>query len=139
MDYFSSLLKFCADSALVCALIYRAPHYNKMFLQEFSELLSSLVPFYDKLLILGDFNIHVCCPSHPLINKFLQIIDSFNLVLSVSKPMHDKVHLLDLVISLGLSVTSLQIDDFCLSDHKPVLLTLFSTEILYPVVAKFIL
>lgn len=86
----------------------------------------------------------MCCPSHPLVDEFLQINGTFNLVLSVSKPAHDKGHILDLVISLGLSVTNRQIDDFCLSDHKPVLfiVTLSSTLqwlTLLPVVAKFVL
>ncbi len=39
----------------------------------------------------------------------------------MSKPPHKKGHLQGLVISLGISVSSLQIDDFYLSDHKPVL------------------
>lgn len=69
LDNFSSfevqLLKFYTDNALLCALIYRPPHNNKMFLQEFSEFLSSLFPFYDKLLILVNFNIHVLSFSSP--------------------------------------------------------------------------
>lgn len=39
----------------------------------------------------------------------------------MSKPTHDKGHILHLVISLSLSITDLQTDDFCLTDHKPVL------------------
>ena len=31
---------------------------------------------YDRVLILGDFNIHLCCPSHSLTSHFLDLIDS---------------------------------------------------------------
>lgn len=86
------LIKLGMENTFACALIYRPPHYNKMFIQEFSEFLNSLVPVDDKLLIVGDFNIHVCCPSHSLVSEFLQIIDSFNLVLSKSNPTHEKGH-----------------------------------------------
>ncbi len=40
--------------------------YNKDFIDEFTEILSVTVPTCDNFLILGDFNIHVCCPSKPL-------------------------------------------------------------------------
>lgn len=40
----------------------------------------------NRLLILGDFNIHFCCPSKPTIKEFLQIIDTFNFIQSVFGP-----------------------------------------------------
>lgn len=50
---------------IFCALIYRPPSYNKLFLKEFSDFLTTIVPNVDRLLILCDFNIHVCCPDKP--------------------------------------------------------------------------
>lgn len=41
------------------ALLNRPPKYNKDFIQEFSEFLSSMSTCCDSLVILGDFNIHV--------------------------------------------------------------------------------
>lgn len=38
------------------------------------------MPKYDPVLIVGDFNIHVCCLEIPLAREFLNIIDSFNFV-----------------------------------------------------------
>ncbi len=52
--------------------------YNKDFIYEFTAFLSVTVPTCDNFLILGDFNIHVCCPFKPLASEFLQLIDSFN-------------------------------------------------------------
>lgn len=34
---------------------------------------------YDSVLILGDFNIHVCCPSSMFTSDFIKLLDSFNL------------------------------------------------------------
>ena len=55
-----------------CAVIYRPTNYNEDFLNEYSELLdfwTEIMPKYD--LIVGDFNIHVCCPD-----KLLKMIFS---------------------------------------------------------------
>ncbi len=52
---------------LLCALIYRAPKSNKYFLTEFSDFLSILATKADNFLLLGDFNVHVCCPQKPLV------------------------------------------------------------------------
>lgn len=50
----------------------------------------------DKLLILGDFNIHVCCPSHHLEKESEQLIESFDLVQHVNGPTLERRHSLDL-------------------------------------------
>ena len=34
---------------------------------------------FDRVLILGDFNIHVCCPTQVFITDFLDVFDYFNL------------------------------------------------------------
>ena len=78
----------------------------------------------ERLLIIGDFNIHVCCDSRPLVKDFLNLIDSFNLKQSVTAPTHEKGHTLDLVLSLGLNVCISEICDVPISDHLPVMFTL---------------
>ncbi len=75
---------------------------------------------YDRLLILGDFNIHVCCPSNSLAKEFLNLIDSFNLVQSVTGSAHEHGHTLDLVLSHGFTVCDIEISDTGFSDHKSV-------------------
>lgn len=52
---------------------------------------------------------------------FLNLIDSFNLVQSVSGPTQEHGHTLDLVLSYGLPVLNLEICDAVFSDHMPVL------------------
>lgn len=73
--------------------------------------------------MVGDFNIHVCCVSKPLVKDFLNILDSFNLTQSVNSPTHNKGHVLDLVLSYGLNLSITDISDACISDHMPVLFT----------------
>ena len=106
---------------VLCAVIYRPPKYNKDFLNDFSDLLAEIMPQYDRVLLVGDFNIHVCCPDKPLVKDFLSLIDSFNLVQCVSGPTHELGHTLDLVLCHGLSVSNLEICSNVLSDHLPVM------------------
>ena len=108
-----------ATTPLLCAVIYRPPKSTN-FLDEFSEFLSILTPKYDHALILGDFNVHVCCPSHAMASDFINLIDSFNLVQSIHEPTHIKGHTLDLVLSLGISPSEPQFLLFPLSDHKAI-------------------
>uniref|UniRef100_A0A3B3HMF5 Reverse transcriptase domain-containing protein n=1 Tax=Oryzias latipes TaxID=8090 RepID=A0A3B3HMF5_ORYLA len=79
-----------------------------------------MMPLYDRVLIVGDFNIHVCCPEKPLVKDFLEIIDSFNLVQWVSGTTHEQGHVLDLVLSHGLPVFNIEICDLAVLDHMPV-------------------
>ena len=122
-DVFSTfeLQLFKINASVLCALVYRPPKINCKFIQEFADLLSYMASHADKLLILGDFNIHICCPSKPLVNEFLSLVDSFNLVQSVMAPTHQKGHILDLVLSSGFSVSNVNIVDTGVSDHFMIL------------------
>ena len=102
-------------------MVYRPPKYNKHFLNEFSDLLAEIIPKYDRVLIVGDLNVHVCCPDKPMAKAFLSLIDSFNLVQYVPGPTQEHGHTLDLVLSYGLPVLNLEICDAVISDHMPVL------------------
>ncbi len=59
---------------ILCVVVYRPPNQNKAFLSEFSELLSVVTSRYDKLFILSDFNIHVCCSANTLATDFFCIL-----------------------------------------------------------------
>lgn len=58
---------------ILCALVYCPPKYNKDFIQEFSEFSSEFTLVYDKLLICGDFNIHICCLSDQFATDFKRL------------------------------------------------------------------
>ena len=59
-------------------VIYRPPRHNTAFIEEFSEFLSHFICKYDRILILGDFNVHVCCPSRPMTDDFIKTLNPLN-------------------------------------------------------------
>ncbi len=75
---------------------------------------------YDDFLFLGDFNVHVCCPSDPLVKDFLNLIESFNLSQHVHGSTRVHGHTLDLVISSNQLHFNVTLDDVAFSDHKSV-------------------
>lgn len=95
------------------------------FVQEFSDFLSLIMLQYDRALILGDFNINVCCLSSSSFTlDFIKLLDSFDLTQYVKQPTHDKGHMLDLVLSHH----GCCVDD--INDHNAVLfqVPLFSLD-----------
>lgn len=124
VDAFSSfeaqLLKIDLNGPILCVLVYRPPKVNSTFIHEFSEFLSNQVSRYDRLMVLGDFNIHVCCPSKPLVKNFMSLMDSLSFIQSVSSPTHSLGHTLDLVLTRGFSVHICEVADAGISDHFPV-------------------
>ena len=94
---------------ILCVLIYRPPKFISGFIQEFSDFLSDIILKHDRVLIVGDFNIHVCCPTSSLASEFINLLQSFNLTQSVKQPSHVKGHTLDLVLSHGFSVDDVNI------------------------------
>jgi len=68
---------------------------------------------YDCGLIVGDFNINVCCTDKLLVKEkfsyFIFLVHSFNLVQCVVGPSHQLEHTLDLVLLCGSSVLNLKI------------------------------
>ena len=106
--------------------VYRPPKPNSSFIPEFSELLSMAMSKYSIITLLGDFNVHVCCPKNPLAKEFRDIIESFDFVLHPSGPTHNKGHTLDLVLTTGLKISQLETIDFYLSDHKSLVFSIIT-------------
>ncbi len=76
---------------------------------------------------------HVYCSSNPLAKDFLDLIDNF--VQHVQGPTHEKGHTLDLILSLGLSVGNIEIQNSVFSDHMFILSSIFTscvTQIICP-------
>ncbi|XP_070397940.1 uncharacterized protein [Nothobranchius furzeri] len=124
-----SMFELACCPPVLCALRYRPPKYNAVFLNEFSDFLADFLPKHERDIILGDFNINVCCPTKPLVKEFLDILDSFDLQQLVKDPTLEHSHTLDLVLSFGLCVSDLFVDQVCISDHFPII---FNTSNLKP-------
>lgn len=114
---------------ILCILIYRPPKSNSGLIQEFSDFLSVTILKYDRVLILCDISIHVCCPSSSLASDFIKLLESFSLIQYVNQPSHDKGHTLDLVLSYGFCVDDVNLVDSAVSDHNAVL---FQVPLLSP-------
>lgn len=57
-------------------------------MDEFVDFLGGLVPNYDRLLLLGDFNIQACCPLNSFLKDFSTLVDSFGFDQLVKGPTH---------------------------------------------------
>ncbi len=60
----------------VLANVYRPPGHHTDFIKEFADFLSELVLAADKVLIVGDFNIHVDNEKDALGSAFIDILNS---------------------------------------------------------------
>ena len=79
--------------------IYRPPNTNVLeFSNELANLLEININSRGELRLLGDFNIAVNKPSDAGPATFLDVLDSFNLVIKVDKPPHRLSNTLDLII-----------------------------------------
>ncbi len=59
----------------VLATVYRPPWHHTDFIKEFADFLSELVLAADKVLIVGDFNIHVDNEKDLLGSAFIDILN----------------------------------------------------------------
>ena len=102
---------------ILCLTIYRPPKYHSSFISEFSELLSIIHSTYNKILITGDFNIHIDDNSDPTTTEFLNILNCMDFKQHVTQPTHNRGHALDLIITYGLSTGVSSVADLAVSDH----------------------
>ncbi len=107
----------------VLATVYRPPGHHTDFIKELAFFLSELMLAADKVLIVGDFNIHVDNEKDALGSAFIDILNSIGVRQHVSGPTHSRNHTLDLILSHGIDVNGVEIlqqsDD--ISDHYLVL------------------
>lgn len=119
----AQLLHLDWNGPILLGVIYRPPLPLQDFIQQFTEFIGNITTSYDRFLLVGDFNIHVCCQSNTLAKEFLRLIESFNLVQWMEDSTHIQGHILD---PYGMVISDVVISDFMLSDHKPIL---FSTSL----------
>ncbi len=82
------LFQIVATNPVTAGVIYQPPKPNRMFVKEFSDLLSEMSIKYDCFMPLGDFNVHICCGKDTLLYEFANLIESFDLVQWVNSPTH---------------------------------------------------
>ena len=73
----------------------------------------------DKVIVVGDFNIHVDVENDSLNINFNSILDSIGFSQSVQRPTHCLNHTLDLVLTYGIESEQLTVfpQNPVLSDH----------------------
>ena len=98
--------------------IYRPPKYCATFFDDFTELLSIICINFDRVIIAGDFNIHVDNPQDRVTKELCCVFESYGLTQHVTQPTHNKGHTLDLIISKGLNISKVVVTDVALSDHS---------------------
>lgn len=64
------LFQILLANPVTIALVYHPPKQDMEFLNEFAAFVGDLVTSHDKILLLGDFNIDVCCASKTLSMEF---------------------------------------------------------------------
>ena len=70
-----------------------------MFFNEFPILLERLAVASGHLLLTGDFNFHVDDRTDSLASRFLDLLDSHNLIQHLPGPTYKDNHTLDLMIT----------------------------------------
>ena len=116
----SSILLSSGQSSIKVIVIYRPPGSNFAdFLEDFTSLLERLhqnpIPF----ILVGDFNIHVDNHSDAKAKRFLEVLNSFDLIQHVDFATHTHGHTLDLVISqrhAELHISNVRLGEL-ISDH----------------------
>ena len=101
--------KWKSQKPLVFVVVYRPPGPYSEFLSEFSEFLSQLVLSTDKVIVVGDFNIHIDVENDSLNVNFNSILDSIGFSQSVHRPTHCLNHTLDLVLTYGIESEQLTV------------------------------
>ncbi len=114
---------FLTPHTQLIAVIYRPPKCNTHFLTEFAEFLGDVTLKNDKLLVLGDFNVHVWCMNDHLAKEFTHLQNAFDFSIGVNARTHKGGHIPDWVLLHGLSVTDLEVCENGFSYHKTVMFT----------------
>ena len=120
----------CAHFRLSLAVLYRPPSSSVLYLDNLYNSLESVHPsYFSNFVLVGDFNIDFCNPSHILYQRLLTILSSFSLTQVVPSPTHTsstgKSTLIDLaLVSSPAKVDCSVIPPISNSDHLGVQLTI---------------
>ena len=115
------------DSLCLC-VIYRPSSCGKhsrpvsIFLQDFQCYIDTHITLPSKLVVLGDFNVHVDSKDNADARNIFDLLSSLNLEQHVHCPTHQHGHTLDLVILRAADARPVQpeVHPAMLSDHSPI-------------------
>ena len=82
----------------------------QQFLSDFTEFLTFIIEL-EKVLLVGDFNLHINDAPNCVATKFLNITESFNFKQHFSGATNMADHTLDFVFFLGLDVNDLSCEN----------------------------
>ena len=98
------------SKVLLLGIIYRSEKImgHNDWIEKFHDLLSNIIPMWDGLLMItGDMNINLLNPSDPIVKKYPNILQSFNLTQHISKPTRTSCrYLQEQQLPPGLSLTT---------------------------------
>lgn len=123
-------VKLQDNSFILCSCIYRADGSIPSFLSDFDNFLGDVFLVAEKILVCGDFNIHLDVNSNDT-HQFNDIIESYGLQQLVKQPTHKSGHSLDVVIASHNIVNEDSVDvltryssQFLTCDHFGILFSL---------------
>ena len=104
-------------------VIYRPPSGSlpsSTFFEEFEEVLSCADLLPNRLVVMGDFNFHMDCPSKPEVRNFNALLTSLGYKQLVQGPTHRLGHTLDLIIikDSDTLIKTCFVDQILHSDHS---------------------
>jgi hypothetical protein len=122
-------VQFKTSTPILLVIIYRPPPSrknkltNSMFADEFEEFVGLLATRSERVIIMGDFNLHWDEPDNIHVKRFRTILDAADFHQHVHAPTHKGGHTLDYLISRSNDpiIESLEVQDDLISDHKSLL------------------
>jgi endonuclease/exonuclease/phosphatase (EEP) superfamily protein YafD len=108
---------FKCQPPVLAITLYRPPKYCPTFFTDLSELLSIDLENYDKIIVLGDFNMYVYKETTSKAIAFMDLLSSMDFIKHVTGSTHNHGHTLDLVFTNGLSIDISSIVNVTVSDH----------------------
>ncbi|XP_074651577.1 uncharacterized protein LOC141906233 [Tubulanus polymorphus] len=128
----------------IISAVYRPPPSKKnrftvgQFLEEFEQYIATMAMLQYPIIIAGDFNLHVDGASKPDVAKFLSLLSVYGFNQRVTGSTHKYGHTLDLILSRSLDtiISSVTVEDSCISDHSTILCELSIDKPKWPLVCK---
>lgn len=100
-----------AELRILLVTLYRPSAHNPLFILEFSEIVSSAVIKYDRIIINGDFNFHINNKHDLKALEFLNLIEDLRMTQFVNGSTHNYGNTLDLVIVKGVDIRNVAVSD----------------------------